>query len=61
MKKPTTLLVLLLLSTGIFSQSHNRYVDPFIGTSANGHTFPGATVPFGMVQLSPETGNFGWN
>ena len=30
-------------------------VDPFIGTSEMGHTFPGATVPFGMVQLSPET------
>lgn len=61
MKKLSTSLVLLLLSTGVFSQSHNQYVDPFIGTSANGHTFPGATVPFGMVQLSPETGNFGWN
>jgi predicted alpha-1,2-mannosidase len=32
-----------------------RYVDPLIGTSKMGHTFPGATVPFGMVQLSPDT------
>ena len=31
------------------------YVDPFIGTQEMGHTFPGAAVPFGMVQLSPET------
>ena len=31
------------------------YVDPFIGTEEMGHTFPGAAVPFGMVQLSPET------
>ena len=31
------------------------YVNPFIGTKEMGHTFPGATVPFGMVQLSPET------
>src|SRR5213595_246581 len=31
------------------------YVDPFIGTGGHGHTFPGATVPFGMVQLSPDT------
>jgi len=31
------------------------YVDPFIGTNEMGHTYPGATVPFGMVQLSPET------
>lgn len=30
------------------------YVDPFIGTGGHGHTFPGATVPFGMVQLSPD-------
>ncbi len=30
-------------------------VDPFIGTSGEGHTFPGAVAPFGMVQLSPDT------
>ena len=34
-----------------------RYVDPFIGTSDNGHTFPGACLPFGLVQASPETGS----
>ena len=33
----------------------DEYVDPFIGTGGEGHTYPGATVPFGMVQLSPET------
>ncbi len=32
-----------------------RYVDPFIGTGGHGHTYPGATLPFGMVQLSPDT------
>lgn len=32
-----------------------KYVNPMIGTKNMGHTFPGATVPFGMVQLSPET------
>lgn len=32
-----------------------RYVDPFIGTGGHGHTFPGPTAPFGMVQLSPDT------
>ncbi len=31
------------------------YIDPFIGTGGHGHTFPGATTPFGMVQLSPDT------
>ena len=30
-----------------------EYVNPFIGTEQVGHTYPGATVPFGMVQLSP--------
>ena len=38
-----------------------RYVNPMIGTSGHGHTFPGATVPFGMVQLSPDTYNEGWD
>ena len=32
-----------------------RYVNPFIGTQKMGHTYPGATVPFGSVQLSPDT------
>ena len=38
-----------------------RYVDPFIGTGGHGHTFPGATVPFGMVQLSPDTDFARWD
>jgi predicted alpha-1,2-mannosidase len=37
------------------------YVDPFIGTDAHGHTYPGATVPFGMVQVSPDNGRSGWD
>lgn len=36
------------------------YVDPFVGTSYNGHTFPGACVPFGMIQASPESGRDIW-
>ncbi|HAN18502.1 MAG: sugar hydrolase [Bacteroidetes bacterium GWC2_33_15] len=36
-------------------QNFIQYVNPFVGTKNMGHTFPGATVPFGMVQLSPET------
>ena len=36
-------------------------VDPFIGTGFHGHTYPGATAPFGMVQLSPDTRNTGWD
>jgi putative alpha-1,2-mannosidase len=38
-----------------------RYVDPFIGSDAHGHTYPGATLPFGMVQLSPDNGVSGWD
>lgn len=55
-------LILLVFSFApIHAQTYTKYVNPFIGTAATGHTFPGATVPFGMVQLSPETGNFGWD
>lgn len=50
--------LLFLLQYCAFAQT--KYVNPFIGTAATGHTYPGATVPFGMVQLSPETGNFNW-
>jgi predicted alpha-1,2-mannosidase len=38
-----------------------KFADPMIGTDAHGHTFPGATVPFGMVQLSPDTRLDGWD
>jgi predicted alpha-1,2-mannosidase len=38
-----------------------QLVNPFIGTGGHGHTFPGATVPFGMVQLSPQTRVEGWD
>lgn len=38
-----------------------EYVDPFIGTGGHGHTFPGAVVPFGMVQLSPDNGRSDWD
>ncbi|MBL4674138.1 MAG: GH92 family glycosyl hydrolase [Arenicella sp.] len=36
-------------------QAASQWVDPFTGTGGDGHTFPGAVVPFGMVQLSPDT------
>ena len=50
-------LILFLLSFSLFFSQKNfsQYVNPFIGTGGHGHTFPGATVPFGMVQLSPDT------
>lgn len=51
-----SLLLSLLLPLGISAQNTPAsLVNPFIGTGGHGHTFPGATVPFGMVQLSPDT------
>jgi predicted alpha-1,2-mannosidase len=38
-----------------------QFVDPFIGTGGHGHTFPGPTVPSGLVQLSPDSGKQGWD
>lgn len=46
-------LLFILISQLAFGQS--SYVNPFIGTGGHGHTFPGATTPFGMVQVSPDT------
>lgn len=42
------------------STDYASFVDPFIGAADNGHTFPGACRPFGMVQTSPVTGAIGW-
>ncbi|MBP8157315.1 MAG: GH92 family glycosyl hydrolase [Flavobacterium sp.] len=47
--------LLLLISFSIFGQNLHQHVNPMIGTGGHGHTYPGATVPFGMVQLSPDT------
>ncbi|WP_431157374.1 GH92 family glycosyl hydrolase [Winogradskyella poriferorum] len=38
-----------------------NYVNTFIGTGGHGHTYPGATLPFGMMQLSPDTRLEGWD
>lgn len=38
-----------------------KFVNPFIGTGGHGHTYPGATMPFGMIQLSPDTRLDGWD
>ena len=42
-------------------ESLTKYVNPFIGTGGHGHTYPGASLPFGMVQLSPDTRLTGWD
>lgn len=43
------------------SEPLTQFVDPFIGTGGHGHTYPGATLPYGMVQLSPDTRLEGWD
>ena len=61
-KKNILLLAVTILLIACSEQTKKAsYVNAFIGTGAHGHTFPGATTPFGMVQLSPDTrvGNWG--
>lgn len=70
MKKLSVLLYTLAAGSAIYSCStpqqetvttdYTQYVDPFIGAADNGHTFPGACRPFGMIQTSPVTGAVGW-
>ncbi|MEI7726967.1 MAG: GH92 family glycosyl hydrolase [Bacteroidota bacterium] len=55
------LAVISLIVNAQKSGSLTGYVNPFIGTGGHGHTFPGASVPFGMVQLSPDTRLDGWD
>src|ERR1700761_5709724 len=59
------LLVVLYLSLPAASQAqHARFVDPLLGADGGGNTFPGATLPFGMLKAGPDTGdnsaNAGW-
>ena len=70
MKKATFILCSLALTafgvgcnsadTNSSVKDYTQYVDPFIGGFENGHTFPGACAPFGMLQASPVTGAIGW-
>jgi len=67
--KPTLLLLsFLILSCQDFSLKNDQsnknltsYVNTFVGTGGHGHTYPGATLPFGMMQLSPDTRLDGWD
>jgi len=56
-----SLLFSIIVFTAFAQHKLINYVDPFIGTGGHGHTYPGATVPFGMVQLSPDNGTQGWD
>jgi predicted alpha-1,2-mannosidase len=62
--KKTWSIVGFLLVSAIESFGQQRLVDfvnPFIGTGGHGHTYPGATLPFGMVQVGPDNGTQGWD
>ncbi len=65
MRKFTIAICILFLTVRVQAQDAPKpiisYVNPFIGTAAHGHTYPGATLPFGMVQLSPDNGTQGWD
>lgn len=56
------LLLPLMMSCFVDHQvpDYSLYVNPLIGNADNGHTFPGACVPFGLVQVSPESGTGSW-
>lgn len=55
------MLSVLLACSHQGAQSPVEYADPFIGTGFHGHTYPGATAPFGGVQLSPDTRQGNWD
>jgi predicted alpha-1,2-mannosidase len=54
------LLLLLFLTNFAFTQN-SKFVNVFIGTDGTGHTFPGPSMPFGMVQPGPDNKDYGWN
>lgn len=63
MSKKITLLFLgfIVCVSMLNAQTPSQYVNPFVGTDDHGHTYPGAIVPFGAVQVSPDTRLDGWD
>ncbi len=52
--------LVITITVSAQTTDYTKFVNPFIGTKDTGHTFPGATAPFGLVQPSPNTGDNGW-
>ncbi len=52
---------LIFFFSNIINAQNSSYVNVFIGTDGTGHTFPGPSMPFGMVQPGPDNKDFGWN
>lgn len=62
MKRISFVFCFFVLSISVSAQKkYTSLVNPFIGTGGHGHTYPGATMPFGMMQLSPDTRLEGWD
>ena len=61
MKKTVLLMAAALLFVACGKQPLTSYVNPLVGTDGHGHTFPGAIVPFGQIQPSPDTRLEGWD
>jgi len=72
MRKTVAFIVIVLLTSNCFYQHRGldsdvslldpaQFVNPMVGTDCHGHTFPGASYPFGMVQLSPDTRKDNWD
>ncbi|MBK7212751.1 MAG: GH92 family glycosyl hydrolase [Bacteroidales bacterium] len=59
--KISLLAFIFALATTTFAQSNSKYVNVFIGTEGTGHTFPGPSMPFGMVQPGPDNREQGWD
>ena len=51
----------LLYFINLNAQNNTKFVNTFIGTDGTGHTFPGPSMPFGMVQPGPDNSIEGWN
>lgn len=60
-KKRIYSLLILLHIFNVSAQNNSTYVNTFIGTDGTGHTFPGPSLPFGMVQPGPDNNISGWN
>ena len=61
MKRAFIILLAVVLFAACGEKTLTSYVNPFVGTDGHGHTFPGAIVPFGMIQPSPDTRLEGWD
>jgi predicted alpha-1,2-mannosidase len=53
--------MLFIFTNAVGQKNYSLLVNPFIGTGGHGHTYPGASMPFGMMQLSPDTRLEGWD